>query len=58
MLKTNVPQRGDFQWHGVSGSFEPTLNGAADPHGYFGLVPELPVALASSAAETLLEHLP
>jgi multicomponent Na+:H+ antiporter subunit D len=25
---------------------------------YFGLVPELPVALASSAAETLLEHLP
>jgi hypothetical protein len=40
MLKTNVPQRGDFQWHGVSGSFEPTLNGAADPRGYFGLVPE------------------
>ena len=25
---------------------------------YFGLVPELPVTLASSAAETLLEHLP
>jgi multicomponent Na+:H+ antiporter subunit D len=25
---------------------------------YFGLVPEVPVALASSAAETLLEHLP
>jgi len=25
---------------------------------YFGLAPELPVTLASSAAETLLEHLP
>ncbi|MGB5627459.1 MAG: hypothetical protein WBM61_17130, partial [Woeseiaceae bacterium] len=25
---------------------------------YFGLVPEVPVTLASSAAETLLEHLP
>jgi multicomponent Na+:H+ antiporter subunit D len=25
---------------------------------YFGLVPEVPVSLASSAAETLLEHLP
>ena len=25
---------------------------------YFGLAPEVPVTLATSAAETLLEHLP
>lgn len=40
MSDAGKPRRGNFQWHGISGSFEPTLEGAADPSGYFGLVPE------------------
>ena len=40
MNQASVPLRGDFQWHGVSGAFEPTLDGASAPRGYFGLVPE------------------
>lgn len=34
------PQRGDFQWLGMSGSFEPSVEGLASDRGYFGLVPE------------------
>ncbi|MBB4615067.1 hypothetical protein [Novosphingobium taihuense] len=40
MSEINAPQRGDFQWLGMSGSFEPSVEGASDPRGYFGLVPE------------------
>lgn len=34
------PQRGDFQWYGMSGAFEPTVQAMAEERGYFGLVPE------------------
>lgn len=40
MDKSGVPRRGDFQWLGLSGAFEPSLEGAAGSRGYFGLVPE------------------
>jgi hypothetical protein len=35
-----TPLRGDFQWFGMSGAFEPTVEAASAPRGYFGLVPE------------------
>ncbi|MEP6867545.1 MAG: hypothetical protein ABJA20_03445 [Novosphingobium sp.] len=35
-----VPSRGDFQWLGMSGAFEPTVEGLASSRGYMGLVPE------------------
>lgn len=35
-----VPLRGDFQWFGMSGAFQPSLEAASSPRGYFGLVPE------------------
>lgn len=38
-----VPLRGDFQWYGMSGAFEPTVEGTASDRGYFGLVPEATV---------------
>jgi hypothetical protein len=34
------PQRGDFQWFGMGGAFEPTVEDLAAERGYFGLVPE------------------
>ena len=35
-----IPQRGDFQWLGLSGAFEPTVAGVSGTRDYFGLVPE------------------
>jgi hypothetical protein len=35
-----TPLRGDFQWLGAAGAFEPTLEGMASARSYFGLVPE------------------
>ena len=34
------PCRGDFQWYGMSGAFEPTVEAMAAERGYFGFVPE------------------
>lgn len=35
-----TPLRGDFQWFGMSGAFDPTVEAASASRGYFGLVPE------------------
>lgn len=40
MEKLQTPLRGDFQWFGLSGAFEPSVEGASSNQGYFGLVPE------------------
>lgn len=40
MSGTGIPKRGDFQWLGMAGSFEPSVEAASDTRGYFGLVPE------------------
>lgn len=40
MTGSDAPQRGDFQWLGMSGAFEPTVAGVAGTRDYFGLVPE------------------
>jgi hypothetical protein len=40
MLDAQVPDRGDFQSLGMSGSFAPSIEGLASDRGYFGLVPE------------------
>ena len=40
MTEKQAPLRGDFQWLGMSGAFDPTVEGASSARGYFGLVPE------------------
>lgn len=39
-IPSSKPLRGDFQWLGMSGAFEPTVEGASAARGFFGLVPE------------------
>lgn len=40
MTQMQIPGRGDFQWLGLSGAFEPSVASTASARGYFGLVPE------------------